>query len=123
MAKDSCDVYGFDVVKVQRVQQTLGKYNMERMAGTFKVLADETRMKIAFALCEEDELCVCDAATIIGSSVATASHHLRTMHKLGAVRYRKEGKMVFYSWEDDQLRQLIRLAAVPNQELIAHGSN
>ncbi|GIQ70568.1 ArsR family transcriptional regulator [Xylanibacillus composti] len=122
MAKDSCEIYCFDKSKVERVQQTLERFDIGGMAQLFKLLADETRMKIAFALCEEDELCVCDAANIIGSSVATASHHLRTMHKQGVVHYRKAGKMVFYSWKDAPLRQLIRLAAAGQRELIAHGT-
>ncbi|WP_438874044.1 ArsR family transcriptional regulator [Veillonella atypica] len=48
-------------------------------------MADENRTKIVFSLCQDDELCVCDVANIIGSSVATASHHLRTLHKQGIV--------------------------------------
>ncbi|MNW68600.1 Cadmium resistance transcriptional regulatory protein CadC [compost metagenome] len=87
----------------------------------FKVLADETRMKIAYALCEEDELCVCDVANIIGSTMATASHHLRSLKQLGLAKYRKEGKLVFYSLEDDHVRELIRLASTHSKELIANG--
>lgn len=79
-------------------------------------MADDTRMKIAYALCVEQELCVCDVANIIGSSVATASHHLRLLRNMGLAKYRKEGKLVFYSLDDDHVKQLILLAMVHSKE-------
>jgi len=119
--KDTCELYCFDEVKVQRVQNSLSKQDISGMASMFKVLADETRMKVAFALCQEDELCVCDVANIIGSSLATASHHLRTLKKLGLVKYRKEGKLAFYSLEDEHVRQLINLASTHRKEMMTVG--
>ncbi|ALS28869.1 ArsR family transcriptional regulator [Paenibacillus sp. JMULE4] len=116
--KDTCELYCFDEVKVQRVQNTLMEHDISGMANMFKALADETRMKVAFALCQEDELCVCDVANIIGSSLATASHHLRTLKKLNLVKYRKEGKLAFYSLEDDHVRQLIKLASAHREEMM-----
>lgn len=119
--KDSCEIYCYDEAKVRKVQNTLEKQNIHSMIKMFKVLADETRMKIAFSLCDEDELCVCDVANIIGSSMATASHHLRTLKQLGLAKYRKEGKLVFYSLEDNHVRQLVQLASTHSQELIFNG--
>jgi ArsR family transcriptional regulator, lead/cadmium/zinc/bismuth-responsive transcriptional repressor len=119
--KDICELYCFDETKVQRVQNSLNKQDISGMANMFKVLADETRMKVAFALCQEDELCVCDVANIIGSSLATASHHLRTLKKMNLVKYRKEGKLAFYSLEDEHVRQLIKLASTPSKELMTVG--
>jgi DNA-binding transcriptional ArsR family regulator len=120
--KDSCEIYCYDEPKVRKVQNALQQQNIQGMVKMFKVLADETRMKIAFALCEEDELCVCDAANIIGSSLATASHHLRTLKQLGLAKYRKEGKLAFYSLEDDHVRQFIQLASTHSKELMAHAT-
>ncbi|WP_336775192.1 ArsR/SmtB family transcription factor [Paenibacillus sp. MMO-58] len=119
--KDTCDVFCFDEQKVRRLQQTLQKQNIEGMFKMFKLLGDETRMKIAFVLCEEEELCVCDVANIIGSSMATASHHLRTLKQLELAKHRKEGKMMFYSLVDDHIRQLIQLAATHSKEMITNG--
>lgn len=119
--KDTCELYCFDEVKVQRVQNLLNKQDISGMANMFKVLADETRMKVAFALCQENELCVCDVANIIGSSLATASHHLRTLKKMNLVKYRKEGKLAFYSLEDEHVRQLIQLAFTHSQEMMTVG--
>ncbi|GAB7053586.1 MULTISPECIES: ArsR/SmtB family transcription factor [Paenibacillus] len=116
--KDTCELYCFDEVKVQRVQNSLMRQDISGMANMFKALADETRMKVAFALCQEDELCVCDVANIIGSTLATASHHLRTLKKMNLVKYRKEGKLVFYSMDDDHVRQLIKLASAHRQEML-----
>jgi ArsR family transcriptional regulator, lead/cadmium/zinc/bismuth-responsive transcriptional repressor len=119
--KDTCELYCYDEAKVRRVQSTLEQYDLAGMTRMFKALADETRLKAAFALCQEDELCVCDVANIIGSSLATASHHLRTLKKLNLVKFRKDGKLAFYSLEDDHVRQLIRQAAVHSRELMPHG--
>lgn len=119
--KDNCEIYCYDEPKVRRVQNALQQQNIEVMAKMFKVLADETRMKIVFALCEEKELCVCDVANIIGSSLATASHHLRTLKQLGLANYRKEGKLAFYSLENDSLRQFVQFASSRGKEL-AHDS-
>lgn len=120
--KDTCEIYCYDEPKVQRVQTLLDKQDIQGMAKMFKVLADETRMKIAYALCQENELCVCDVANIIGSSMATASHHLRMLKQLGLAKYRKEGKLVFYSLEDEHVRQLIELASIHSKELVANGN-
>jgi ArsR family transcriptional regulator, lead/cadmium/zinc/bismuth-responsive transcriptional repressor len=114
--KDTCDIYCYDEPKVTRIQAELQKEDLASVAGIFKALADENRAKISFALCQDDELCVCDLANIIGSTVATASHHLRTLHKQGIVKYRKEGKLAFYSLDDDHIRQLMMIALAHKKE-------
>lgn len=82
----------------------------------FKALADATRLKITYALMLEKELCVCDVATIIGCTVATASHHLRMLRDMGIAKHRKEGKLVFYSLKDDHVERLVALALVHAKE-------
>jgi len=108
---DVCDIYCFDQEKVNRVQEDLQQENITGIAQLFKALADENRAKIVYSLCRTDELCVCDIANIIGSSVATASHHIRTLHKQGVVNYRKAGKMAFYFLEDEHIKQLLMFAS------------
>ncbi|HJF33108.1 MAG TPA: metalloregulator ArsR/SmtB family transcription factor [Sporosarcina psychrophila] len=115
--KDTCEIYCYDEEKVNRIQGELEKEDLSSVAQLFKALADENRAKISFALCQDDELCVCDVANIIGSSVATASHHLRTLHKQGIVKYRKEGKLAFYSLDDDHIKQLFALALAHKKEV------
>jgi DNA-binding transcriptional ArsR family regulator len=107
---DCCEVYCYDEEKVKRVKKNIEEHDTQDIVKVFKALADDTRLKVAYALCEEEELCVCDIANIIGSTTATASHHLRLLRNMGLARYRKEGKLVFYSLNDEQLKQLIMLA-------------
>jgi len=114
---DVCDIYCYDEEKVRRIQAVIRREELRSISQLFKALADENRAKICYALCEEEELCVCDLANIIGSTVATASHHLRTLHKQGIVKYRKEGKMAFYSLDDDHIKELILIALAHQKEV------
>lgn len=112
-----CEVTCVDDEKVSRVSTELKGHNTSEVAKIFKALSDETRVKIALALSIEAELCVCDVANIIGSSVATASHHLRLLKNLGIAKYRKKGKLVFYSIDDNHVKQLIQLAFTHHKEV------
>lgn len=116
--KDICDIYCYDKDKVYRIQGILKNEDEDllHVVQLFKALADENRTKVIYALCQDEELCVCDVANIIGSSVATASHHLRTLRKQGLVKYRKDGKMAFYSLDDEHIRQLISIAFTHRKE-------
>lgn len=80
---------------------------IEGVATIFKALADDTRVKVIYAL-SEAELCVCDVAALIGSSKATASYHLRLLHHMGLVKYRKDGKLVYYRLADPHIGNLVR---------------
>jgi len=75
---------------------------------TFMVLGDVTRLKICLALARE-ELCVCDVAALLSLSESAVSHQLRLMRTMRLVRYRKEGKMVYYALNDKHIERLIRL--------------
>lgn len=118
--KDTCDTFCFDEEKVNRIQPKIEQVNGVELI--FKALSDATRLKIAYSLTLEKELCVCDVANIIGSTTATASHHLRLLRNMGLARYRKEGKLVFYSLEDDHVRQLVSIAMIHKQEGVKGGS-
>ncbi|OKO92190.1 Cadmium efflux system accessory protein [Geobacillus proteiniphilus] len=115
--KETCEIYCYDEEKVNRIQGELQKEDISRVVLLFKALADENRAKIVYSLCQDKELCVCDIANIIGASVATTSHHLRTLYKQGIVKYRKEGKLAFYSLDDDHIKQLIMIALVHEKEV------
>ena len=105
--EDVCDIYSYDEQKVSNIRRDLSGVDIKSVSQLFKVIGDENRAKIAYALCKEEELCVCDVANIIGATVATTSHHLRTLLKHSIVKFRKEGKMAFYSLDDDHIKQLI----------------
>ena len=111
-----CEITCVDVEKVDRVKKSIDQYNTQTVSQLFKSLSDDTRIKIALALSEEDELCVCDVANIVGCTTATASHHLRLLRNLGLAKYRKEGKLVFYSLDDEHIRQLIQIAFAHQKE-------
>lgn len=115
--QDICEITCIDNEKTVHVQQQLEKINIVDITKIFKALSDETRMKIAYALTLEDELCVCDVAHIVGATTATASHHLRHLKSLGLAKYRKEGKLVYYSLDDDHVKQLIHIAYTHHEEV------
>ncbi|WP_174730418.1 ArsR/SmtB family transcription factor [Mesobacillus harenae] len=119
-AQDVCQVNCIDEEKVTRVKTNLKDQNPIEVAKIFKALSDETRVKIAYSLYLEGELCVCDVANIVGATTATASHHLRILRKLGLAKFRKEGKLVYYSLDDYHVKQLIHLAFEHQKELISN---
>ena len=76
------------------------------LAETFKALGDPTRIRIAFALSRE-ELCVCDLANLIGVSQSAVSHSLRVLRQLKLVKFRKEGKIAYYTLDDEHIEHLL----------------
>ena len=77
------------------------------LAETFKTLGDPTRLRIVAAL-EGQELCVCDIAAVLGASQSAVSHSLRALRQLRLVRYRKAGKIAYYSLDDAHISILVR---------------
>lgn len=106
--KELCEVTGVHEEVVNRVQEMLP--NLGEAVRIFKALADETRLKIAFALTLEKEMCVCDVAAVIDSSVATASHHLRYLRDHSLAKSTRKGRMVYYALADDHVHQLVTIA-------------
>jgi ArsR family transcriptional regulator len=78
-----------------------------RLAETFKALSDPTRVRIV-SLLVDDELCVCDLATALGMSQSAVSHQLRTLRDLRLVRWRRDGRQIFYALDDDHVADLFR---------------
>jgi DNA-binding transcriptional ArsR family regulator len=77
-----------------------------KLAATFKVLGDPTRTKIISALLQE-ELCVCDLASLIGISQSAISHQLRILRNMNLVKYRKDGRIAYYSLDDDHISSIL----------------
>jgi len=103
----SCDVYHVDEDKVRKVLRRVGsEARFESVARMFQVLSDPTRAKLLFAMAQE-ELCVCDLATIVARSRPAVSHQLRLLRDLRLVKYRREGRMAYYSLADDHVRHLV----------------
>ena len=76
------------------------------LADFFKTFGDSTRIKIICALMET-ELCVCDLANVINTSQSAVSHQLRVLRQARLVKYRKDGKTVYYSLDDDHIKLVI----------------
>ena len=102
MADDRCDLLCLDLPTAERLRgRRLDLRVAEAAAGKARALDDPTRLTLAAALLEADELCVCDLAWIMERSQTLVSHHLRVLRSGGLVRSRREGKMVMYSLTDD----------------------
>ena len=78
------------------------------IADTFQILANPTRLQIVRALAGR-ELCVGDLAAVVGASPSAASHHLRQLRQMRLVRYRRDGKLTYYSLDDEHVARLFDL--------------
>ncbi len=105
-ACDSCQELKTNPEHIDKVKACLiNNSEAIKLAEVFKVLGDQTRIKISFTLscCE---MCVCDIAETISMTQSAVSHQLRLMRNMKLVKYRKEGKSVYYSLDDDHILQL-----------------
>ncbi len=105
---DLCEITKVHEDVVDRVKKKLP--GLGEAVLIFKALADETRLKIAYALTLEEEMCVCDVAAVIESSSATASHHLRYLREHSLAKSQRKGRMVYYALADAHVRQLVMIA-------------
>lgn len=100
---DACDVFHLDPQKVAALQTgLLGASAVAALAETFKVLGDTTRVRLLDAL-SRSELCVCDLARLLGLTESAVSHQLRLLRGMRLVRARREGRMVFYTLDDQHI--------------------
>ena len=105
----SCDVTFVHKKSVEAARKSIPAEGMLLgLSETFKVLGDVTRLKISLALSRQ-ELCVCDIAALLSVSESAVSHQLRLMKTMRLVRYRKEGKMTYYTLDDEHIDDLIRV--------------
>ena len=81
----------------------------ENLAEFFKIIGDATRTKILFAL-DQNEMCVCDIANVLEMSKSSISHQLASLRNSGIVKYRKEGKEVYYTLDDEHIKQVFEIA-------------
>jgi len=106
-AEGDCEITCVDPVKVERATRTMKPATtVAALAETFRVLGDPTRLRIVHALSTE-ELCVCDLANLLQTSQSTVSHSLRALRQMRLVRFRKDGKIAYYSLDDDHIASLI----------------
>lgn len=119
--KHTCEVESVDTEKVNHAKEFMDAGAVSNVAAIFKALGDVNRARIVRALSIEDELCVCDLASIMEVSTASASHHLRSLSRQGITKSRKVGKMVYYSLDDDHIKQIVDMAFIHQEELNGNG--
>ena len=78
------------------------------LSDLFRIFGDSTRIKILYALMDA-ELCVGDIADVLGLSQSSVSHQLRVLKNAKLVRFRREGKSIFYALDDDHVRNILSL--------------
>jgi DNA-binding transcriptional ArsR family regulator len=103
--KCDCNVIHEDVVAKVRDKMPEEEILYD-LAELFKVFGDSTRIKILWAL-EEDEMCVCDIAYLLNMTQSAISHQLRVLKQAHLVKNRREGKVVYYSLADDHVKLIL----------------
>lgn len=97
-ADESCELLCLDLPKAESLRRGLPSLDeLEAAAESAKALSDPTRLRIALALRDGGELCVCDLAWVSERQDKLVSHHLRRLRAAGLARSRKDGRMVLYS--------------------------
>lgn len=107
--QDRCEIWAVDKDKSSRAVEDLpGNYITSSLAEVFKALADQNRVKILFCLMNY-EMCVCELACVLNISEPATSQHLRILRTLRLVKQRKQGRMVYYSLDDEHVRHLLNV--------------
>lgn len=115
--KDICEINIIHEDIVKNVKKIMPNDNtIYDLADFFKMFSDSTRMKIIYALME-NELCVCDIAAIVGTTQSAISHQLRVLKQSKLVKYKKEGKVVYYSLDDEHISEIVKKGSEHIEEL------
>ena len=107
---EGCDAGRLARAELERVQTAMSEAAALDLAETFRLLSDPGRLRLIAALLEADELCVCDLADATGLSQTACSHNLRLLRAQRLVRYRRQGRNVYYTLDDDHIRVLLEVA-------------
>lgn len=103
---DRCDCNVIHEDIVNRVKEKMpDEENLYDLAELFKVFGDTTRVKILYAL-SESEMCVCDIAALLNMTQSAISHQLRVLKQARLVKFRRDGKVVYYSLDDEHIKQI-----------------
>ena len=109
LRKDVCEIRSVNKKAVKEVKSRMLEDKLFlKIAGCFKILGDSTRVNILYALSKK-ALCVCDLAELLRMSHSAVSHQLRVLRNSNLVKFRKEGKIVYYSLADDHVIKFIKM--------------
>ncbi|BBO67768.1 transcriptional regulator [Desulfosarcina alkanivorans] len=107
--EEVCDVRVVHLERVARARaEAIGEADLERLALTYKIMGDPTRLRIILAL-RGGEMCVCDIAAYLGLSESAVSHQLRRLRELSLVSPRRDGQILYYSLDDAHVMDLVRV--------------
>ena len=103
----SCRIIHEDILRAVRKQMP-DPVHLRDLADFFKLFGDPTRIGILWALCEH-EMCVCDLCALLNMKQSAVSHQLKILKQSRIVRNRREGKVVYYSLDDDHIRNVLNI--------------
>ncbi len=106
VCKENCPHFNLiNKVKLSNI----GREEIQDLSEIFKLFADETRLRIICAILNT-ELCVCDLCELLNLNQSAVSHQLQLLRSSKLVKYRKEGKQVYYSLKDEHIENIIKMA-------------
>ena len=113
---DRCDCEIIHEAVVSQVKKIMPQENiLFDLAELFKVFGDSTRIRILWAL-DEAEMCVCDIACVLNMTQSAISHQLRILKQAKLVKNRRDGKIVYYSLDDEHVKHIIDQGLIHNNE-------
>lgn len=108
MEEQECEVLHEETVENVK-KQMLDEDILFDVSDFFKMLGDSTRAKIMWAL-DKHEMCVCNLAALLGMTKSAISHQLKTLREANLVKFKKEGKNVIYTLDDDHVKDIFEKA-------------
>lgn len=100
-----CDVIHEDLVNDTR-KKMQSKEDYIQLASLFKLFGDSTRIQILHAL-EQNEMCVCDLAVLLGMTKSAISHQLKALKLANLVKFRREAQIIYYFLADEHVKEMI----------------
>lgn len=101
-----CDITVIHEDIIEKVRGSMPQEeDLFNLAEFFKVFGDTTRIRILYALFQS-EMCVCDIAHLLGMTQSAISHQLRVLKQSKLVKFRKDGRVVYYSLDDDHIKAI-----------------
>jgi len=115
-AVDTCITKGIHREIIRSVNRNMpDPVDLYELADLFKLFGDSTRLGILWAL-SESEMCVCDLCALLKMKQPAVSHQLKNLKQSRIVKARRDGKIVYYSLEDEHIRKLLNLGMEHTQE-------
>ena len=113
---ETCAVNGIHLETIRSVKRAMPDLvDLNELADLFKLFGDSTRTRILWAL-SESEMCVCDLCALLKMKQPAVSHQLKNLKQSRIVKARRDGKIIYYSLDDEHIRKLLNLGMEHVQE-------